>query len=342
MFFKKFFSKSFEQILAKGEALFKGAHYAEARQYFCDALEKVHDSTGEEQNRAYLHSMISKCGNFLAEMNICEAEAALRTGNDQKAAEHLDLSLELADDVLIREKTGKLIASLIKPSSVDNNKAEIVRKQSCSSCSSSSSHTPETSHALPDHLHSHEQFQLLINTLPGDLPQRYTSLGEEFADAYLLAHSDDNAKALNKFRQLLSTGENDIILYEIAILEYKDGRADVCESLLRRALQLNADNPVCNLSLAQLLADVGRLVEAADLLRNMMERMILYEQSLVMLADVYAALGDQENAIKLLSNGIQMPALKKASAERLVPILAAQGRDNEAAYIVKTYLKGCC
>jgi hypothetical protein len=74
----------------------------------------------------------------------------------------------------------------------------------------------------------------------------------------------------------------------------------------------------------------------------MMERLILYEQSLVMLADVYTAQGDQENAINLLSSGILIPALKKASAERLVPILASQGRDTEAAFIVKTYLKGCC
>lgn len=342
MFFKKFFTKSFEQILVKGNDLFKNEHYAEARQCFFDALEKIEDSSGEEQNRAYLQSMISRCGNFLAEMNICEAEAAIRSGNREKAAEYLELSLQLADDVSIRENTEKLISSLTQISSADNNKSEPAGKHACSSCASSHQHTPETPHVLPDNLRSHEQFQLLINTLPGDLPQRYATLGEEFAETYLIAHSDDNGKALNKFRQLLSAGDNDIILYETAILEYKDGRVDVCESLLRRALKLNADNPVCNLSLAQLLADAGRLDEAAALLKSMMDRMILYEQSLVMLADVYTVQGDQENAINLLSSGILMPALKKASAERLVPILAAQGRDKEAAYIVKTYLKGCC
>lgn len=342
MFFKKLFTKSFEQILLKGNDLFKNEHYAEARQYFFDALEKIEASSGEEQNRAYLQSMISRCGNLLAEMNIGEAEAAIRSGNREKAAEYLELSLQLADDVSIRENTEKLISSLTQFSSADNNKAEPAGKHACSSCSSSQQHTPDTSHILPDNLHSHEQFQLLINTLPGDLPQRYASLGEEFAETYLLAHSEDNGKALNKFRQLLTINDNDIILYETAILEYKEGRFDVCESLLRRALKLNTDNPVCNLSLAQLLADTGKLDETAALLKSMMERMILYEQSLIMLADVYTAQGDQENAINLLGSGILMPALKKASAERLVSLLSAQGRDEEAAYIVKTYLKGCC
>jgi len=43
-----------------------------------------------------------------------------------------------------------------------------------------------------------------------------------------------------------------------------------------------------------------------------------------------------------LSSGIQLPALKKAAAERLVEILSTQGRDDEAAFLTKTYLKGCC
>lgn len=342
MFFKKFFKKSFEQVLTKADSLFTDGHYADARQYFFDALEKVQDSANEEQDRSQIRTMIAKCGNILAEMNICEAEAATRSGNSQKAAEYLELSLELADDVMIREKAEKLIFSLTQLSTTANNKLEPGEKQACSSCSSSHQHTPETFDILPDHLHSHEQYQLFINTLPGDLPQRYALLGEEFAEAYLLAHSDNISEALNKFRQLLSTDNNDIILYETAILEYKEGRSGVCESLLRKAIKLNADNPVCNLSLAQLFVDSGRLDEAVALLKSMMDRTILYDQSLVMLADVYTVKGDQESAINLLSSGLLLPALKKASAERLVSILAFQGRDEEAAYLVKTYLKGCC
>jgi len=342
MFFKGLFVKSLEQVMGKGDSCFKEERYSEARQYYFDALEKVQNPAGEQQNLDHIHSMIAKCGNSLAEMNISEAEAAIRAGNTQKAAEYLELSLELADDVSIREKTEKLCASLLNLSSPEGNKVESAGKHGCSSCGTGHQSTPTLAPLLPDHLHSDEQFLLLVNTLPGDLPQRYVSLGEEFASAYLLAHSEESGIALSKFRQLLSAADNDIILYETALLEYKEGRIDACESLLRRALKLNSDNPVCNLSLAQLFTETGRLEEAVVLLKSMMDRMLLFEQSLLMLADVYTINGDHESAITLLSSGIQMPALKKAAAERLVAILSTQGRDDEAAFLIKTYLKGCC
>lgn len=342
MFFKRFFVKSLEQILAKGNSHFKDEHYSEARQYFLDALEKIGKGSEEEQNRVYIQSMIAQCGNILAEMNIHEAEAALRTANSQKAAEYLELAIALADDVPIREKAEKLLANLTDFSAIAAGTSDHAGKHGCASCDPAHRQMPESAPVLPDHLHNHEQFQLYINTLPGDLPERYSSLGEEFADAYLLAHTDDSAQALNKFRQLLSADDNDIILYETALLEYKEGRFAVCESLLLRALTRNSENPVCNLSLAQIYTDTGRLDEAIVLLKSMMDRQILFEQSLLMLADLYTVQGNLENAIVLLSNGLELPALKKSAAERLVQILAAQGRDDEAAYLVKTYLKGCC
>lgn len=341
MFFKKFFTKSFEQTLEKADSLFKNEHYSEARQYYFDALEKMPD-TGDQQNLSLIRSKVSKCANILAEMNITEAEAAIRTGNFAKATEYLELSLELADDVTVREKAENLISSFTELSSTEPIKIQTSGKHDCSSCSSSHNKDHEPDPILPDHLHSHEKFQLLVNTLPGDLPQRYAALGEEFASVYLLAHSENTSDALNKFRQLLSSGENDIILYETALLEYKGGHMNVCESLLRRALNLNDANPLCNLSLAQLFTDTGRLDEASVFLKGMMDRMILYEQALILLSDVYMHQGNQEAALKLLSDGLQMPVLKKTSAERLVAILSSQGRNDEAAYLFKTYLKGCC
>ena len=138
MFFKKFFSKSFEQVLTKADFLFNDGHYADARQYYLDALEKIQDSANEEQYRSQIYEMMAKCGNILAEMNICEAEAAIRSGNSQKAAEYLELSLELTDDVKVRESAEKLLFSLTQLSTTANNKLEPAEKQACSSCSSSS------------------------------------------------------------------------------------------------------------------------------------------------------------------------------------------------------------
>jgi len=161
MFFKKFFAKSFEQTIGKGDSCFKEDRYSEARQYYFDALEKTDGTTGEQQNIDYINSMIKKCGNNLAEMNIIEAEAAIRSCNAQKAAEYLHLSLELADDVTIREKTEKLISTLNDFSTPEKNNVNLASKHGCSSCGPD--HHSTTSHApiQPDHLQSDEQFLLL-------------------------------------------------------------------------------------------------------------------------------------------------------------------------------------
>ncbi|NVN97930.1 MAG: hypothetical protein HXX17_01310 [Geobacteraceae bacterium] len=342
MFLSKIFSKNVDQLVKKGDYLFKGDHFIEARHHYTDAIEKLGDSEADQQKSLYIKSMISNCSNRLAELNFTEAEAALRSGNNKKSIEYLNLARDLADDVLIREKADNLIHSLTDISLSVATPVKISAKHDCTSCTTPHHKNSESPSILPDHLQTHEQFGLLVNTLPGDLPERYLSLGEEFASAYLLAHSERDSEALNKFRELLSVRENDILLYEAALLEFKVGRADICESLLERALSLNSENAVCNLSLAQLYTESGRYDKAIILLKSMMARNILYDNSLITLADIYSIQAENEKAIELLSGALQNPALKKAAAERLVAILGSTGRNEEAQYLFKTYLKGCC
>src|SRR5512133_1377470 len=104
MFFSKLFSKDCRACREKGDKLFNAGSYAEARVYYQDALQKIDTVTDRAAMHDYLLSRLSAAGNLLAEMNIVEAETALRMGNSAKADEHLHLALALADDVTIREK----------------------------------------------------------------------------------------------------------------------------------------------------------------------------------------------------------------------------------------------
>jgi predicted Zn-dependent protease len=187
-----------------------------------------------------------------------------------------------------------------------------------------------------------QQFHLLVNTLPYPLPERYESMGREFASAYLLAHDEQLEAAHALYKRLLNENENDIILYELAVLEYRAGNRAGCEKYLDRAVKLNNSNPLCYLTLSQLYAESKRFPEAVSVLKFMIEREYLSEQASVMLGDVYIAQGDTEGAIEVFSRGLQIPALKKVAAERLVAILGALNRTEEAAFIAKSYLKGCC
>jgi len=346
MFFSKFFKKDYKQLREKADSHFAAGRFADAKLVYQEALERVDTATEQESERLYIASRISQSGNSLAEMNIAEAEAAIRSGDFKKGQDHLSLALELADDVTIREKTEILLRQQPEERHVkshDHNHGTAHGSHGCSSCSSShggggSDFTPD----LPEHMQSEEQFQLLIHTLPGNLPQRYEALGEKFAKAYLLAHSDELQSALALYKELLSQGENDILLCEVALLEYRLGISGRCESLLQRALTLDDGNPLVHLSLAQFYIDTRRFTECVPVLVGMMERDMLHDQAMLMLGDVYAMMGCADEAIDVYTRGLQLPALKKVSAERLVQVLTAQNRTEEAAYLFKTYLKGCC
>ncbi len=346
MFFSKFFKKDYQQLKEKGDAHFSAGRFADARLCYLDALDKVDTAVNPDGERAFLAERLSQAGNRLAEMNIHEAEAALRGGEVRKGHDHLALALELADDVTIREKAETLLKKQPGESPTarhHHQKSSAHGGHGCSSCSSSHGDgvadlTPD----LPDHMERDEQFRLLVNTLPGNLPQRYESLGEKFATAYLLAHSNDLQSALALYRELLSSGENDILLCEIALLEYRLGIGGRCESLLKRALSLDGSNPLVHLGLAQYYIDSRRFAESVPVLQGMIEGEILHDQAQLMLGDVYAMMGNPDAAIDIYTKGLQLPALKKVSAERLVQLLTAQNRTEEAAYLFKTYLKGCC
>lgn len=346
MFFSKFFKKDFRLLKEKGDSLFAAERFADARLTYLEAMEKIDTAENRDAERDYLLSMIAQAGDRLAELNIAEAEAAIRGGELQKGYDHLALALELADDVTIREKAENLRGK----QSEDSSPSHHLHKggaghgtHGCASCSSShggsgSDFTPD----LPEHMQSDEQFQLLIHTLPGNLPQRYEALGKKFATAYLLAHSDELHPALTLYRELLSEGENDILLCEIALLEYRLGMGGRCESLLQKAMSLDESNPLVHLSLAQFYIDTRRYADCIPVLNRMLDRQILHEQAQLMLGDVYAIMGNSDAAIEIYTKGLQLPALKKVSAERLVQLLTAQNRTEEAAYLFKTYLKGCC
>jgi len=342
MFFSRFFSKDCSQLKAKGDRLFAADHFAEARHLYLEALEKSGTAGAQSEEELYLRSQISRAANRLAELNIAEAEAAMRSGNAAKGAEHLRLSLELADDVSIREKAAALLETSVNVNQNDKAEDKSHKSHGCSSCSSAASTGTELHEPTAEHLSAAEQFQLLVNTLPGDLTQRYCQLGEKFASAYLLSHTDNAGGALALMKELLSSDENDIILYEIALLYFRGGDAAACEKFLKRALDVNSTNPLCYLGLSQLYIDGARYSEAADILATMLEREILPEQATVMLGDVHTLQGNSAQAIEIFTAALNSPALMKVAAERLVNILATQGREEEAAYLAKNYLKGCC
>ena len=157
-----------------------------------------------------------------------------------------------------------------------------------------------------------------------------------------MIHDGDDVKALQILEELLSENENDILLYELALIKYRCDEIIDCERFLRRAIGIDSSNPLCYLGLVQLLIDSDRLHEVIPVLNHMIEFGLLSDQALVLLGDVYVMTGDDLKAIDYLSKALSAPGVARGAAEKLVSLLEKHDRVEEAAYISKRYLKACC
>lgn len=337
--FKRMFGRDCRYYMDKGAISLQAERYAEARDAFAEALAKL-DGTAPDAVPLELEirAKAAVAGNRLAALNIEEARYLLSRGEQAKASEHLDLAVALAEDGTIREMAEQLHHEL---SSRQTEMVPIQTKNACAGCTPGAAESAENNEVADDQLSAADRFHLLVQPLPGNLAERYERLGEKFAKGYLLANSGETATALDLFTELQTAGENDILLYEIALLRYREGDLATCEELLRRALILHDVNPLCHVALVHLLTETGRFAEASKILKTMIVQEILPDQARMMLGDVYIELGDEPKAIATYSEILQSPFGREA-AGKLVPLLEKCGRLEEAAYLHKRFRKGCC
>ncbi|GFE58562.1 lipopolysaccharide assembly protein LapB [Geobacter sp. AOG1] len=338
--FGRFFKRDYRYYISEGEKYLAAEHYADARTAFNEALAKMGGETVDNAALiADVKSKIALAGNRLGFVNLAEAEHAIQSGNMVKAHEHIQLVMHLAEDVTAREKAEILLQHMTV-----NSPAAIVAETSpgCASCNGISHKTVENSDVSEEHLSPADRFFLAVQTLPGELHQRYMVLGEKFACAYLSAHGENDDSALSLFQELNEAGENDIYHYEISLIHYRQGDLARCELHLQRALELNGTNPLCWLALAQLYVDAGRFQEALGVLDHMVLEGFLSDQARTLQGDVYQSMGAVDRSIDCYTELLASPGTARIAAERLVPLLESQGRSDEAEFLFKKYLKGCC
>ena len=338
--FGKFFSRDYRYYASQGDKYMAAERYADARTAFEDALEKVKkDNIDDVPLVADIKGKMVIAGDKLGLSNLEEAEHALQSGIVSKAREHIHLVMQLAEDVTTREKAEILLRRI---SEEEAGGPAAPPAHGCASCNTVSPETVENSGISDEQLSSDDRFYLAIQTLPHELSLRYAGLGEEFAYAYLIAHGVNGDSALSLFHKLNETGESDIYHYEISLIYFSKGDLDSCEHHLQRAIELNGANPLCWLALAQLKADSGRFKESLQLLDQMVANRYLPDQAISLQGDIYQGLGDIGKAIDCYTELLALPGTAKVAAERLIPLLESRGRSDEAEFLYKKYLKGCC
>ena len=338
--FGKFFSRDYRYYVSQGDKFLAAERFADARTAFDDALEKMNsDKIDDAALVADIKGKMVLAGDRLGLTNLEEAEHAFQSGIASKAREHIHLVMQLAEDVTTREKAEILLRRIAEEEAGEPAAPPV---HGCATCNGASPESVENSGISDEQLSSDDRFYLAIQTLPQELSRRYAGLGEEFAYAYLTAHGVDGDDALSLFHKLNTSGESDIYHYEISLIYFRKGDLAHCEHHLQRAIELNGANPLCWLALAQLHADTGRFQEALQLLDHMVANRFLPDQARSLQGDIYQSIGAVDKAIDCYTELLASPGAARIAAERLVPLLESQGRSDEAEFLFKKYLKGCC
>jgi tetratricopeptide (TPR) repeat protein len=284
-----------------------------------------------------LEDRINETRREMARLNLQEAEHALRQGDADKAAEHLELAKTLTEDREIREKADSLLSGITEKS---NNTELLAPPSSCSSCSQISADTHESPSEAGADLSVSEHYDLLIHQLPEEMYVRYSALGEEFAYMFIAASLDNHQEALDRLEQWFDGSDRDIFCYEKGKILHRLGRDVESEASLRESIRENERNPLPHLGLALLLIDGHRLEEAARQLDSMITGDLFTGQALMMRGEVFQLAGDTDAAINLYGKLLET-SLARAAAEKLHELLEAGGRHQEAAHIYKQYLGKC-
>lgn len=344
MVFSRLFKKDFRHYMAQGEKYLQAERYADARVAFAEAAERVGADAVEDARS--ISERLSFASDRLAELNLHEGKRSATAGDLVKAQEHFQLAINFAGDASLRQAAEKAMRELGTEAAAAPA-APVSKHQSsctsgCSSCGPGHGGGEEVGDVSGLNLGDEDRFHLLIGPLPGNLSERYGSQGKEFAKAYLAIHDGDDGTALPILEKLRSNGENDIVIYELALIMYRARRATECQYLLDQALRINPTNPLCHLARVQLAIDAGRYQDAVSKLKTMRELDVLADQALIMLGELHAGAGDRPAAMDYLTQALEIQSVAKPAAEKLMPLLMEAGRTQEAQFLAKKYLKGCC
>lgn len=341
--FDAIFAKNPRQLLERGDRLLENKRYFDARSSYEDALAGFRKQGADNEQIATCCQRIDQANRCLAQLNIDEATHLIRRGDQKKAAEHLELAKSLSNDQEIHTAADQHLARLEEIEYDTPADTAPESASGCSSCSSGSCSPPaEVAVENPDaDLPLLVYYELLIQQLPSEVKPRYAQLGEDFAALYVEASKNNHEEALQRLEAWNDPAARDIYFYEKGMCQYRMGRVREAEASFRYSIKIREDNSLAYIGLVLLLLESRRLPEADVQLDHMISQGYLPEQATLFKAEIRLAYGETDHAIELFSSLIKTPYERQA-ATRLHETLIHCGRDQEAAYVLKTYLGGCC
>lgn len=343
MIFSRFFrKKGYRDYESRGDGYLQQERFADARIEYEAALERLGEEAdaGDPDALKRIGGKLAATGLGLARLNLDEARTAFASGNRERGEEFLELAGRFSESPEIRRQIAEIMRTSPSHAAPSPSTASPHRSRQGEGAKIEPIDSSNDTIPLPE---EEVRFELYISTLPGNLPDRYRSKGKDFAKACILAHDGQRREAFAILQRLAGEEPCDLILYEMALIAAQEGDPSSTERFLRQSLELDADNPLSGLSLAQLLMVQRRHDEARGVLDSLRSKGGLGNQVLLLLGDNAQGAGNIQEAESFYLEALKDTSLARAAAERLVPIMESTGRLRERDFLLKKHCgKGCC
>lgn len=219
------------------------------------------------------NALLETAGDALAKMNLEEAEACRRTGDQDRAVEHFDLAG--------RQARSKSLLERIESSrqggepEATPNQSPLANGHDCqsgcaSSCTPASGQSSDSTDA-PD-LDAHIRWDLMLATFPPELAARYAECDETFQLAVLAAHEGDDQTASKLFEQIPTAERNDLFYFERGSLHAHNSQMPAARVDFAKAIELNPSQLLALDALITLEIENGWELEAEQRLQQLLAK----------------------------------------------------------------------
>lgn len=294
--------------------------------------------------REELQALQAAAGDALAQMNLEEAEACQRSGDLDRAAEHIALASRQARSEPLQQRIYASRQRADLPPAPLGTTASATSHDCHSSCASGCTPAPETAPPVSasTDLDTQTRWDLMLATYPVSMAERYEGRGQGFQLAVLAAHDGDEHTALRLFEQVPESVRDDLFYFERGSLHAHNGEISMAREDFAKAVALNADLLPALDALLTLELDNGWAEDAEIRLQQLLAAgpapVLCYER----LAQLRYRKGDLQAAVELGQQAIAQGSSEPQTILLTAHLLEAAGNLNGAEAILQRLQGGGC
>lgn len=244
----------------------------------------------DETVKSEVAELLTTAGDRLAEVNLEEAQACRRLGDEARAEEHFELaSKQACSKELARE------ISRVRKTAPRKVEAEIDGPAPEKKAAKAEPAEEITGGMFEDHV----ELELILASYPEEWVPRYEALQGVILKAFLSSHQGKYQASVNLFNKVPKEDRNDIYYFELGALHARSRKNQLARKALQEALKINPGHFLAADTLVRLELNAGKTAAAEKILAPMLEDENIAYRAQGLMAMVQAQKGDMDKAIEM-------------------------------------------